>query len=145
VGAKTLFATHYHELSELEGRLDGVANFRIAIKEHGEDVIFLRRIERGGADKSFGIHVARLAGIPQPVVARAREILARLDAANVNQATIGANIMDSHRTEQRAQLDFANYASAGLVEEIRAMDVNAMTPMQALNALFALREKARRV
>ncbi len=145
VGAKTLFATHYHELSELEGRLDGVVNFRIAVKEHGEDVIFLRRIERGGADKSFGIHVARLAGVPQPVVARAQEILARLDTANVNQASIGANIMDTHRTEQQMQVGFANYASVDLVEDLRAMDVNSMTPMEALNALFTLREKARNI
>lgn len=145
VGAKTLFATHYHELSELEGRLDGVVNFRIAVKEHGEDIIFLRRIERGGADKSFGIHVARLAGIPQPVVARAQEILARLEAANMSQASIGANILEAHRTEKQMQVGFADFASVNLVEELRALDVNSMTPMDALNALFSLREKARNV
>ncbi len=145
VGAKTLFATHYHELSELEGRLPGVINFRIAVKEHGEDVIFLRRIERGGADKSFGIHVARLAGIPQPVIARAQEILARLDIANMNQASIGANILDEHRTEKQMQLGFSNYAAIDLVEDLRALDVNTMTPMEALNWLFSLREKARTI
>ncbi|MDL2318392.1 DNA mismatch repair protein MutS, partial [Eubacteriales bacterium OttesenSCG-928-A19] len=144
VGAKTLFATHYHELSELEGRLPGVVNFRIAVKEHGEDVIFLRRIERGGADKSFGIHVARLAGVPQPVVARAQEILARLEAADVNQASIGANILEENRTEKQAQVGFMDMGAVELTEELRALDVNSMTPMEALNTLFALREKARR-
>ncbi|MDR0929257.1 MAG: DNA mismatch repair protein MutS [Oscillospiraceae bacterium] len=145
IGAKTLFATHYHELSELEGRLEGVVNFRIAVKEYGEDIIFLRRIERGGADKSFGIHVARLAGVPQPVVARAQEILARLEAANVNQASIGANILETDRSLQQMQVGFADMAPIGLVEELRALDVNSMTPMDALNALFTLREKARRI
>ncbi len=145
VGAKTLFATHYHELSELEGRLDGVVNFRIAVKEHGEDIIFLRRIERGGADKSFGIHVARLAGVPQPVVARAQEILARLETANVSQASIGANILEDHRQERHKQVGFADFEAVGLVEELRGLDVNSMTPMEALNMLFTLREKARNV
>lgn len=145
VGAKTLFATHYHELSELEGRLDGVVNFRITVKEHGEDIIFLRRIERGGADKSFGIHVARLAGIPQPVVARAQEILARLETANVSQSSIGANILEDDRTERQMQVGFADFGAVDLVEELRALDVNSMTPMDALNGLFKLREKARKL
>ena len=145
IGAKTLFATHYHELSELEGRLEGVVNFRIAVKEHGDDIIFLRRIERGGADKSFGIHVARLAGIPQPVVARAQEVLAKLEAADVNQASIGANILEQNREEKQMQVGLADYAFVDLVEELRTLDVNAMTPLDALNALFMLREKARNV
>lgn len=145
VGAKTLFATHYHELSELEGRLDGVANFRIAVKELGEDIVFLRRIERGGADKSFGIHVARLAGVPQPVVARAQEILARLEAANMSQASIGANILQENRTEKQMQVGLSDFATLDIIEELRILDVNGMTPMDALNALFSLREKARNV
>ena len=145
VGGKTLFATHYHELSELEGRLPGVVNFRISVKEHGEDIIFLRRIERGGADKSFGIHVARLAGVPQPVVARAQEILTRLETANVSQASIGANILEEHRSEQEMQVGFEDFGSLGLVEEVRRLDVNSMTPMEALNTLFTLREKARNI
>ncbi len=143
VGAKTLFATHYHELSELEGHMEGVANFRIAVKEHGEDVIFLRRIERGGADKSFGIHVARLAGVPQPVVARAQEILARLEAKNVSKTSISDNILEKNRSTKHQQVGFAEVGSVSLVEELRALDVNAMTPMEALNTLFTLREKAR--
>lgn len=145
IGAKTLFATHYHELSELEGRLDGVMNFRIAVKEHGEDIIFLRSIERGGADKSFGIHVARLAGVPQPVVARAQEILARLESANVSQASIGANILEEDKVEKMTQVGFSDIDTLDLVEELRDLDVNSMTPMEALNTLFIFREKARRV
>ena len=144
-GAKALFATHYHELSELEGRLDGVVNYRIAVKERGEDVIFLRRIERGGADKSFGIHVARLAGVPKPVVARAQEILARLETANVSQSSISANILETNRKQKQMQVGFGDFRALDLVEELRALDVNSMTPMDALNALFQLREKARNI
>ena len=88
IGAKTLFATHYHELSELEGRYEGVKNYCISVMEHGEDVIFLRKIVPGGADKSYGVHVARIAGIPPQVVARAHEIQARLEASDINQETI---------------------------------------------------------
>ncbi len=144
-GAKALFATHYHELSELEGRLEGVVNYRIAVKEHGEEVIFLRKIERGGADKSFGIHVARLAGVPKPVVARAQEILARLETANVNQSSISANILESNRKKKQVQVGFGDFRALDLVEELRALDVNAMSPIEALNALFTLREKARNI
>ena len=144
IGAKTLFATHYHELSELEGRLEGVVNYRISVRERGEDIIFLRKIERGGADKSFGIHVAHLAGMPRDVIMRAHEILARLEANDVGQSSIGKNILaeDSDRAPQQVNL-FESPAMT-LVEELRELDVMAMTPIDALNALFALKEKARR-
>ena len=144
IGAKTLFATHYHELSELEGRLSGVVNYRISVKERGENVIFLRKIERGGADKSFGIHVAHLAGIPRPVIMRAHEVLARLEANNVNQTSIGQNILGDDREKKPKQVNLFEAPAMDLVEEIRALDVMAMTPIDALNTLFALREKARR-
>ncbi len=144
IGAKTLFATHYHELSELEGRLSGVVNYRISVKEHGEDVIFLRKIERGGADKSFGIHVAHLAGMPRPVIMRAHEILARLEANDVSQSSIGQNILDDEPEKKPRQVNLFEAPAMDLVEEIRALDVMAMTPIEALNTLFALREKARR-
>jgi DNA mismatch repair protein MutS len=145
VQAKTLFATHYHELSELEGRLPGVANFRVAAKEHGEDIIFLRKIVRGGADKSFGIHVARLAGMPQAVLLRAQEILARLEAADVNQSAIGQNILEEGRREKSEQVTLFTSPATALIEELRDTDVMAMTPMEAMNLLFALRERARRM
>ena len=83
-GAKALFATHYHELSELEGRLDGVVNYRVAVKEYGDTIVFLRKIVRGSADKSFGIQVAKLAGLPQQVLDRAKEVLSGLEDADVN-------------------------------------------------------------
>ena len=143
IGAKTLFATHYHELSELEGRLGGVVNYRISVREHGEDVIFLRKIERGGADKSFGIHVAHLAGMPRPVIMRAHEVLARLETNDVNQSSIGQNILDEQEKKPK-QVNLFEAPAMDLVEEIRALDVMAMTPIDALNTLFALREKARR-
>ena len=144
IGAKTLFATHYHELSELEGRLAGVVNYRISVKEHGEDVIFLRKIERGGADKSFGIHVAHLAGLPRPVIMRAHEILARLETNDVNQTSIGQNILGDNLEKKPKQVNLFEAPAMDLVEEIRALDVMAMTPIEALNTLFTLREKARR-
>jgi len=144
IGAKTLFATHYHELSELEGRLAGVVNYRISVKEHGEDVVFLRKIERGGADKSFGIHVAHLAGLPRPVIMRAHEILARLETNDVNQQSIGQNILGDDTQKAPKQVNLFEAPAMDLVEELRALDVMAMTPIEALNMLFALREKARR-
>ena len=144
IGAKTLFATHYHELSELEGRLEGVVNYRISVKEHGEDVIFLRKIERGGADKSFGIHVAHLAGMPRPVIMRAHEILARLEANDVSQSTIGQNILGDDSQKAPKQVNLFEAPAMDLVEELRAIDVMAMTPIEALNTLFMLKEKARR-
>ena len=145
IGAKTLFATHYHELSELEGSLPGVVNYRISVKEHGENVIFLRKIERGGADKSFGIHVAHLAGLPRPVIMRAHEILARIEANDVNQASIGQNILGSDVDRAPQQVGLFESPAMDLVEELRALDVLSMTPIDALNTLFALKEKARKI
>ena len=141
-GAKTLFATHYHELSELEGHLEGVSNFCVSVKEHGEEVIFLRKIVPGGADKSFGVYVARLAGVPRPVVARAQEIMARLEVNNVSQNTIGQNILGAGRKKKNEQVDLMEYQKTEFVEEIRNLDVMAMTPIDALNKLFLLKEKA---
>ncbi|MBR5111198.1 MAG: DNA mismatch repair protein MutS [Clostridia bacterium] len=141
-GAKTLFATHYHELSELEGHLDGVSNFCVSVKEHGEEVIFLRKIIPGGADKSFGIYVAHLAGVPRPVVARAQEIMARLEVNNVNQNTIGQNILGAGHKKKNEQVDLMEYPKTEFIEEVRKIDVMAMTPIDALNQLFLLKEKA---
>ena len=144
-GAKTLFATHYHELSELEGHIDGVENYCISVKEHGEDVIFLRKIIRGGADKSFGIHVARLAGVPHPVLVRAHEIQARLEVSNINQNTIGQNILEDGPVRESEQVDMFDYAKTEIINELQNIDVMALTPMDAINKLFLLREKARKL
>ncbi len=146
IGAKTLFATHYHELSELEGHLAGVKNFCISVKEHGEDVLFLRKIIRGGADKSFGVHVARLAGIPHPVIVRAHEIQARLEVSDINQNTIGQNILGEESANRKnEQIDLFDYKKDEIIQELQNIDVMAITPMDAMNRLFLLKEKARKL
>lgn len=141
-GAKTLFATHYHELSELEGALQGVVNLQVMVKEIGEEVVFLRKIVKGGADKSFGVYVARLAGLPRPVLARAREILARLEANDITKDSIARNILEK-RPRPNRQLGLADIGRAELIEELAGLEVLNMTPVEALNRLFVLREKAR--
>ena len=144
IGAKTMFATHYHELSELEGHLDGVKNFCISVKEHGEDVIFLRKIIRGGADRSFGVHVARLAGVPHPVIVRAHEIQARLEVSDINQNAIGQNILGEDTAPRKnEQMDLFEYKKDEIIHELQQIDVMALTPMDAMNRLFLLREKSR--
>ena len=144
-GARTLFATHYHELSELEGQLPGVVNFRITAKEQGEDVIFLRKIVRGGADRSYGVSVARLAGLPKSLIGRARQIMARLEVEGEKRGTLGQNILDEHKTPKDRQLGMLDFAPMELVQEIAALDVVSMTPIDALNKLFEINEKAKRI
>ena len=143
-GARTLFATHYHELSELEGQLPGVVNFRITAREQGEDVIFLRKIVRGGADRSFGVSVARLAGLPKSLIARARQIMARLEVDDQQRGNLGKNILDEHKAKDR-QLGMLDFKPMELTQEIAALDVVSMTPIDALNKLFELNEKAKRI
>ena len=146
IGAKTLFATHYHELSELEGHLDGIKNYCITVKEHGEDVIFMRKIQRGGADKSFGVHVARLAGVPHPVIVRAHEIQARLEVSDINQNTIGQNILgENNMPRMNEQQDLFEYKKMEIIQELQELDVMALTPIDAMNRLFLLREKAKKI
>lgn len=145
IGAKTLFATHYHELSELEGHVEGVVNYCISVREHGEDVLFLRKIVRGGADKSFGVHVAKLAGIPNPVLMRAREIQARLEVNNINQNTIGQNILGKIAKKGSEQVALFDYQKTELIEKLKNLDVMALTPMDAINQLFLFREEARKL
>lgn len=145
IGAKTLFATHYHELSELEGKLPGVVNYNVRVKERESGILFLRKIARGGADKSFGIHVAQLAGLPRPILLRANEILARIEANDTRQRSIGQNILEENRKEKKRQLDFEEIGKAALIEQLRTLEVMEMTPMEALNLLFRLREQARQV
>ena len=143
-GARTLFATHYHELSELEGQLPGVVNFRITAREQGEDVIFLRKIVRGGADKSFGVSVARLAGLPKSLIARARQIMARLEVDDQQRGNLGQNILKEHRAKDR-QLGLMDFKPMELAQEIAGLDVVSMTPLDALNKLYELNEKAKRI
>ena len=141
-GAMTLFATHYHELSELEGKLPGVVNCCVAVKEQGEQVLFLRKIMPGGADKSFGIYVARLAGVPREVVARAQEIEARLTVRDLTQNSIGQSILSPQKGRKNEQVSLMGLGQTEFITEIQQLDVLAMTPMDALNQLYLLKEKA---
>ena len=142
--ARTLFATHYHELSELEGQMPGVVNYRITAKEMGEDVIFLRKIVPGGADRSYGVAVAKLAGLPRSLIARARQIMARLEVDNQVNGSIGQSILEKKKAPDR-QLGFMDFKPMELVQEISEIDVVSMTPIEALNKLFELNEKAKRI
>ncbi len=144
-GARTLFATHYHELSELEGQLSGVVNYRVTAKEQGEDVIFLRKIVPGGEDRSYGVAVAKLAGLPNHVVSRARQILARLEVDDIQKGSIGKSILDNSKNAGNRQISMMDFQPMELVEELAALDVVSMTPIDALNKLFQLNEKARRI
>ncbi|MDO4764934.1 MAG: DNA mismatch repair protein MutS [Eubacteriales bacterium] len=141
-GAKTLFATHYHELTELEGKIDGVVNYCISVAERGENIIFLRKIIRGGADKSYGIQVARLAGIPNMVVKRAREILAELSEADIAaQKKIQPKNL-AFTSPDSVQLNL--FAEDSYLDEIKTMDLDDMTPKQAWEYLSRLQKKIKR-
>ncbi len=144
-GARCMFATHYHELSVLEGQLKGVVNYRVTAKEQGEDVIFLRKVVPGGEDRSYGVAVAKLAGLPNGVISRARQIMARLEVDETTRGSIGESILDRRKNAGDRQVALTDIAPMQLVEEIRALDVMGMSPIEALNTLFALCEKARRI
>ena len=135
-GAKTLFATHYHELTELENTVEGVKNYSIAVKEKGEDIIFLRKIVKGGTDESYGIHVAKLAGVPQTVVKRSNEILRSLEKKNMLTGQKKEN-----KKQPEGQLDFYNYKLAEIAHEIDKINLNELTPIDALNTLMKMKEK----
>ncbi|MGI5988887.1 MAG: DNA mismatch repair protein MutS [Lachnospiraceae bacterium] len=162
LGSKTLFATHYHELTELEGKIPGVKNYCIAVKEHGETIVFLRRIVRGGADKSYGVQVARLAGIPKPVLERAAELVEELSGADISQnvsriaekgTTIGTAKKKREETKDYPDEQLSLFeepkeepdGADALVDEIKSLDITHMTPLDALNKLFELQGKAGRI
>ena len=144
IGAKTLFATHYHELSELEGKLSGVKNYCIAVQEQGEDIIFLRKIQRGGADHSYGVQVARLAGLPNKVIRRSGQILKQLNAADITKKAKKIAVESKEQMEEAAQqMDMFHIAENQLADELSKLDVMAMTPIEALQKLFELQKKAK--
>lgn len=156
LGAKTLFATHYHELTELEGKIESVNNYCIAVKEQGEDIVFLRKIVKGGADKSYGIQVAKLAGVPSSVLARANEIAQQLVDNDITE-----NVKKIHREtkkketikEGKAEKEIfqmsifdtmsSNNSSEDIMLELREMELAAMTPIEALNRLYDLQKKVK--
>ena len=137
-GAKTLFATHYHELTGLENKLEGVKNYSVAVKEKGEDVIFLRKIVKGGTDESYGVHVAKLAGVPQVVTKRANEILKSIERKNVLN---NKKIEKQEKGVAEGQLTMYNYKLAEIAHELDKVDVNDITPIEALNTLVKIKEK----
>ena len=137
-GAKTLFATHYHELIGLEEKLEGVKNYSIAVKEKGEDIIFLRKIVRGGTDESYGIHVARLAGVPKTVTTKANEILRSLERKNV---MTGKAQEKKDKKQVEGQFDMFNYKLAEIAHELDKVNLNELTPIDALNTLVRIKEK----
>ena len=137
-GAKTLFATHYHELTALEEKIEGVKNYSIAVKEKGEDIIFLRKIIRGGTDESYGIHVAKLAGVPKEVTARANKILQSIERKNV---LTGKKEEKKDKKQVEGQFDMYNYKLAEIAHEIDKINLNELTPIDALNTLVKIKEK----
>lgn len=149
LGAKTLFATHYHELTELEGRLDGVNNYCIAVKEQGDDIIFLRKIVKGGADKSYGIQVAKLAGVPTSVLRRANEIVDELSGNDLalKAKALSTDVEHSNKeyiqeTMPLEQLSlFSISGNEDIITEIRDMDIARLTPLDAINKLYSIQKK----
>lgn len=147
IGAKTLFATHYHELTELEGKIPGVNNYCIAVKEKGDDIVFLRKIVKGGADKSYGIQVAKLAGVPDSVINRAKELVEELSDADI---TAAVKDLTAPKKKQKIVYDQVDMAQMSLfdtvqdndiVEEIKNLDMTNLTPMEAMNILYNLQNK----
>jgi DNA mismatch repair protein MutS len=137
-GAKTLFATHYHELIELEDKIEGIKNYSIAVKEKGEDVIFLRKIVRGGTDESYGIHVARLAGVPKDVTNRANQILRSIERKSVLNSK---NVEKENKKQVEGQFDMFNYKLAEIAQELDKVNLNELTPIDALNTLVRIKDK----
>ena len=152
LGAKTLFATHYHELTELEGTINGVNNYCIAVKEQGDDIVFLRKIVKGGADKSYGVQVAKLAGVPDSVIVRAKELLVELSDADITArakeiAEAGAGAPKHASIPRPDEVDlqqmslFDTVKDDDIVRELGELELGNMTPIDALNTLYRLQTK----
>ena len=142
IGAKTLFATHYHELSELEGTVDGVMNYNIAVKKRGDDITFLRRIVRGGADGSYGIEVAKLAGVPDNVIKRAKTILKTLEDNDLMKPKMD-KVIPEEKEEPQFQMSFESNSREYIMDRLRTVDINTLTPIEAMGLLYELIDKAK--
>ncbi len=153
LGAKTLFATHYHELTELEGKIDNVKNYCIAVKENGDDIVFLRKIVAGGADRSYGIQVAKLAGLPDMVVDRAREIAEQISDNDITEKVQAISINTSKGEKKKPthydEVDlqqmslFATTSDEDILKELEEVDISNLTPLDALNTLYRLQNKVK--
>ena len=150
LGAKTLFATHYHELTELEGKIGNVNNYCIAVKEKGDDIVFLRKIIKGGADKSYGIQVAKLAGVPDMVIDRAKEIVAQLSENDITEkvqniaveAKTGDKKVQTYDEVDLQQISlFDTVTDEDVLKELLEVDVMNMTPVDAMNTLYRLQSR----
>ena len=150
LGAKTLFATHYHELTELEGMISGVNNYCIAVKEQGDNIVFLRKIIQGGADKSYGIQVAKLAGVPDSVIERAKELAIQLSDADISKNAKEIAAQTHHKKRNKNQPDELDMAQMSLfdtvkdediLKELKELDIGNLTPIEALNTLYRLQSK----
>ncbi|MBR2949679.1 MAG: DNA mismatch repair protein MutS [Lachnospiraceae bacterium] len=150
LGAKTLFATHYHELTELEGKIGNVDNYCIAVKEKGDDIVFLRKIIRGGADRSYGIQVAKLAGVPDMVIDRAKEILKQLSDNDIMERVQSISVETESLTKKQKHYDevdleqislFDTVKDEDVLEELKSVDITTMTPLDAMNTLYRLQNK----
>ncbi|KXZ39847.1 DNA mismatch repair protein MutS [Alkalithermobacter thermoalcaliphilus JW-YL-7 = DSM 7308] len=146
IGCKTLFATHYHELTALENELKRVKNYCVAVEEQGKDIVFLRKIIEGGADKSYGIHVAKLADLPEEIIERANEILIKLEkkeSRDINNSMYEVALCKEETENMYKQLDLSHINTMQLIKEISSLDIANMTPIQALNVLYKLNNKAK--
>lgn len=152
LGSKTLFATHYHELTELEGAMSGVNNYCIAVKEQGEDIVFLRKIIKGGADKSYGIQVAKLAGVPDSVISRAKELVEELTNADITtkareiaESSAGINVRKAVPKPDEVDLLQMSFLDAvkddDIIRELGELELSQMTPIDALNTLYRLQNR----
>ena len=137
IGAKTLFATHYHELTVMEGEIDGVVNYNIAAKKRGDNITFLRKIVRGSTDDSYGIEVAKLAGIPNEVIKRAKEVLASVE--NTAKALSTSEKKDVIEDDTLITLD--ELVNEQVIEELKAVDINTLSPYEAMSFLFTLQKR----
>ena len=142
IKAKTLFATHYHELIGMENVMEGIKNYSVAIKERGNDIVFLRRIVRGGTDRSYGVHVARLAGLPKKVLERADELLQEYDSHKGEAAGAAGN--SGAPVQPAESAGTASLFASSLTDELLGLDVMSMTPIEAMNALFRLQQEAKK-
>ena len=145
IGAKTLFATHYHELTELEGQIEGVKNYNIAVKKRGDDITFLRRIVRGGADGSYGIEVAKLAGVPKAVVDRAKKVLREIEESGIAMVKPRDNAVDNFTEDSDMQVSFEDGSSNEIIDKLKKIDVNTLTPIEAMSVLYELTKSAKEI
>ena len=138
LGAKSLFATHYHELTSLENHISGVKNYNIAVKKHGDDITFLRRIVRGGADDSYGIEVAKLAGLPNTVINRAKAVLKEIESEGVVREV-------SKPAEASLQLPLGVGEYNDVIEELKNIDINVLTPIETMSVLSEIVKRVKNI